>query len=228
MAPQKGVIRSGSVISNTPTFVGPGRAFIVSEDPPTDLAFETTGCRVDPPKPKYETTARPGAISLLQWVGQEPYSMTLGIRIDEFPNGNVESDIRKLEALGEVQPGRFEPPIVTVDGAVPKPHPNLTWRITDFGDPEIEYLGSGDRCRYVTTLVLTQNVTDRVLIESLKATSKSKGLKTRETTVRAGEDSLYDVARRYYKDPSRASDIARANNLHLGKKLSKGLTLRMP
>jgi hypothetical protein len=72
-------------------------------------------------------------------------------------------------------------------------------------DPEIDYVQGGDgseRCRYFTTVSLVQNVTDRVLVESLKATSKSKGVKARTITVRAGEDWLFEVARRAYGDPS--------------------------
>jgi nucleoid-associated protein YgaU len=51
--------------------------------------------------------------------------------------------------------------------------------------------------------------------------------------VRPNEPDLYDVARRYYGDPSRASDIARANfkggnPLSLGARLTAGTQLRMP
>lgn len=228
--PQKGIptSRTNNLTGSTVTVNAPGRVIFFSEDPPTDLRMNTTGALSDPPRQKISTIDRMDSIGLTQWVGQDPYTMAVDVQIDGFPDRSVESDIRELEALGEVQPGRTEPPIIDVDGAVPKPHPNIRWRIVDFGTPQVLYLPSGDRCRYFTTVSLVQRVTDTVLVESLKATSQSKGLKARKTTVRQGEDWLYDVARRVYKDPSRAGDLAVANGLHLGKKLSPGLELRYP
>lgn len=227
--PQKGIPNSGAfVVAYSPKQLvsPPGRAVFFTEE--ASVWVETTGALCSPPEPKISTVDMMDGIGLTQWTGQEPYKMSVGVRIDGFPNTNVEADIKALEALGEVQPGRTEPPIIDLDGAVPKPHPNIRWRIVSFGDPTVEYLPSGDRCRYITTVSLIQRVTDRVLQERVKATSGSKGLKARSTTVRAGEDSLYDLARRIYKDPSRAADLATANNLHLGKKLSPGLVLRYP
>lgn len=226
--PPKGVIRSPSVAVSAGSVSPPGRAIFRSEDPPTDLRLQTTGALIDPPKANIQTIPRMDSVSLTQWTGQDPYTMSVGIQIDGYPDTSVESTIKELEGLAEVHAGRTEPPIVTVDGAVPQPHPNLKWRVLDLGTPEVLYLTSGDRCRYYTVVSLIQRVTDTVLVESLKATSKSKGLKARSTEVRQGEDFLYDVARRLYKDPSRAADLATANNLHLGKKLSPGQTLRYP
>jgi hypothetical protein len=71
--------------------------------------------------------------------------------------------------------------------------------------------GRQRRCRYETEITLTQHVTANSLNETLRQTKAARGLKTRTTRVKAGEETLYDVARRYYGDPSRASDIARAN-----------------
>jgi len=228
--PEKGIPTSNTrnLGSSTLSVSPPGRVIFFSEDPPTDLRMNTTGAKCGPPTPRVTTIDRMDSIGLTQWIGQDPYVLTVPIQIDGYPNKSVEADVKELEALAEVQPGRKEPPTVDVDGAVPKPRPNLRWRITSLGEPEELYLPSGDRCRYFTTVTLIQRVVDRDLVESLKATSKSKGLKARKTTVRQGETWLYDVARRVYKDPSRAGDIAVANGLHLGKKLSPGLELRYP
>jgi hypothetical protein len=81
---------------------------------------------------------------------------------------------------------------------------------------------------------LTQHVTANSLNETLRQTKAARGLKTRTTRVKAGEETLYDVARRYYGDPSRASDIARGElqaggrPLALGALLKTGTQLRMP
>lgn len=195
------------------------------------LCTLTAPARVAPPKPKFLTIDMPGAIGAVEYLGQDPYTLELDIRLDAAPDGSVEPSIRALEAFGETG-GNPEPPVVIADGTIPLPHPNLKWRITDFGTPTVWTLPSGERCRYVTTLTLTQNVKAAALEESLHQTSASKGIKTRTTKVRPGED-LYAVARRFYGDPSRASDIARSNfqggrPLRLGQTLKAGMTLRMP
>jgi hypothetical protein len=216
------------------TVPGNSLAVLASDDfdgKPIRFRFPTSGCRIAPPEPIVQTTDLMGAISLTQWVGQKPYRAEIDVRLDGFPSRSVETAIKTLEHFAEVHAGRSEPPIVTLDGAVPKPHPHLTWRVTNIADPEVDYVQGSDgaqRCRYFTTVSLVQRVTDRVLVESLKATSKSKGVKSRTITVRAGEEWLFEVARRAYGDPSRAADIATANNLHLGKKLRAGTELRLP
>lgn len=225
--PPKGLLGPAELFNSKPV-PPPARVVFLSDDPDTRLACETEGGHPSPPEPVYDEVQRAGAISLTPWVRQNPYKMDVHVRIDGFPDRSVENDIKTLEGLAEVQAGRSEPPIVTLDGAVPKPHPNLKWVISGFDAPTVDFLASGERCRYETTVHLIQRVTDRVLVESLRATSQSKGVKVRTITVRAGEDWLFDVARRAYKDPSRASDIARANSLHLGKKLRAGLVLRLP
>lgn len=205
-----------------------GRVVFSSDSPEASVTCETTGAFPFPPEPVIDEVRRPGAISLTPWTGQAPYRMDVTVRFDGFPDRSVEPSIAVLEGFAEVPAGRAEPSAVTVDGAVPKPHPNIKWRVSGFDTPTVDFLLSGERCRYETVVHLVQAVTDRVLIESLRATSKSKGVKARTITVRDGEDWLFEIARRAYKDPSRAGDIATANSLHLGKKLTPGTVLRLP
>lgn len=213
---------------------GSGLAEIVSDDyDGKRIRFRVPhgGCRVSPPEPIVTETDMMGGISLTQWVGQKPYRMELDVQLDGFPYRSVDDEIKTLEHFAEVHAGRAEPPIVTVDGNVPKPHPNLQWRVTGFSEPSIEYVvGDGSqRSRYFTTVSLVQRVTDRVLVESLKRTSASKGIRARKITVRAGEEWLFEVARRAYGgDASRAADIAAANSIHIGKRLTAGTELWLP
>jgi hypothetical protein len=212
---------------------GAGPAVFASKDydgKPIRFRFDHAGCRVLPPEPIIQETDLMGAISRTDWVGQKPYRMEVDVRLDGFPDRSVEDEIKTLEHFAEVHSGRAEPPIITVDGDIPKPHPHLTWRLSGFSAPEEDYVnGTGThRCRYFTTVTLVQRVTDKVLVESLKQTSGSKGIKPRTITVKEGEDWLFEVARRAYQDPSRAGDIATANDLHLGAKLKPGTELRLP
>lgn len=195
-----------------------------------EFRFPYGECRWYPPEPIVQEVDLMGAISLTQFMGQKPYRAEIDVRLDGFPVTSVEEDIKTLEHFAEVHAGRSEPPIFEVKGDVPLPHPGLKWRVTGFSQPQIEYVvGSPkERARYFTTVTLSQYVTDRVLVESLKKTSKSKGMKTRTEVVREGEEWLFEVARRVYKDPSRAGDLATANGLHLGKKLTPGTRLRVP
>jgi hypothetical protein len=236
-APPKGLFGQVPIwpIGAEPVTSGAGQAVFASDDfdgKPIKFRFATGGCSISPPEPNYQTTDLMGSISLTQFYGQRPYRMDIDVQLDGFPDRSVEADIKTLEHFAEVHPGRSEPPILTVDGDIPKPHPNLSWRVQAFTDPVIDYVQGRptDRCRYFTTVSLIQNVTDRVLVESLrKSTAATKGVqKARKTTVIAGEDFLFEVARRVYRDPSRAADIATANDLHLGKKLTPGQSLWLP
>ena len=201
-----------------------------SDDPKIRLDCEQAAPAVDlPPRPRVQTVDRPGAVGLTQWAGQDPYEMLVTVRFNGYPSRSVENQIKTLESLGEVAPGKDEPPIVRVLGAVPKPHPNLRWRVLNFSEPtDLLFLSSGKRCRYVTTVHLIQHVTDQQLVESLKPSKAARGISTRTHTVKAGEDDLYDVARNVYGNPMRASDIATANRLRLGARLKVNQRLRLP
>lgn len=211
-----------------------GAAVLASDDYDGEkirFRFRHSGCRLYPPEPIVQEVDLMGAISLTQWVGQKPYRAEIDVVLDGFPDLSVEREIRTLEHFAEVHKGRSEPPIVKLEGAVPRAHERLSWRVAGFSDPETEEVVGhpSQRSRYMTTVSLVQRVTDRVLVEHLKQTSKSKGLKARKITVRAGEHWLFELARRAYDgDSSRAADIAAANGLHIGAKLKPGRELYLP
>lgn len=206
-----------------------GLVTLSSSDPRISVDIEQTQpALIPPPQPKIVTTDRPGAIGLTDWVGQDPYRLMIYARLDGAPNRSVERDIAALEGLAEVHAGKTEPPVVTVKGAIPLPHPNLKWRIAGFTEPVVmTRRGSQERCRYLTTVTLIQYVVDRTLATSLNPSTGSKGLQVRTHRIKPGED-LFDVARAEYRDVGRAQDIARANGLRIGAKLTPGRTLKIP
>lgn len=209
-----------------------------SDDPenPVRVTLEQTRPALwRPPSGRWSTIDRAGRIGILAYNGQNPYELSLGVRLDGYPSESVEDAIRTLEGFAEVADHQTEPPVLVVSGAVPLPHPNLKWRLTAISDPEEQiYLPEGKvRCRYATDLTLTQHAVASSLEETLRQTKASRGLRTKTTRVKPGEETVTDVARRYYGDPSRASDIARANfkngrPLALGDLLKVGTQLRMP
>lgn len=217
----------------------PGAVVIATVDGPEDAVEvrceQTAPAIIRPPRPRWSTIDRAGRIGIPSYDGQDPYEIVLSVRLDGYPGRSVEDDITTLEGFAEVPDGQEQPPILTVSGAIPRPHPNLKWRLTQIDDPseQIYLPGGKSRCRYVTGLTLTQHAVATSLAETLRETKASKGLRTRTTRVRSNEADLFAVARRYYGDPSRASDIARANfsgghPLTLGGRLTAGTQLRMP
>lgn len=191
---------------------------------------------VFPPRPRYQVVDMPGRTGVNEYMGQDPYMIVLTVRIgDDYPRRNVEPTIEKLQGFAEVHGAQTEPPALVLEGAVPRPQPNIKWQLTDIAEPfEQDYTSTGkNRTRYATKLTFTQQAEADKLNATLRATKKSQKIRTRKTKVRAGERDLYAVARRYYGDPSRASDISRANPtksgpLPLGTTLKPGTTLKMP
>lgn len=224
----------------TKTLTAPGAIVIREADNPHDpvevQCHQIAAPIVHPPQPRWQVVNLSGRTGVNEYLGQDPYAVTLTIRFGgDFPARSIEQDVEALQAFAEVHGDRTEPPVLETVGAIPKPQPNIKWQLTAIEDPfEQDYMSDGKRrSRYATRITLTQASEASKLNESLKATKRAKGLKTRTTKVRPGESDLYAVARRYYGDPSRASDISRANPgksgpLPLGTKLKAGTTLRMP
>lgn len=211
-----------------------GRVWIGNDDADLDVIARLNGKPSSPvPKPRYERIERPGRASIVQYVGHDPYELALPVIFDEWATkSSVEGRILGLERLAERQPGTLEPPIVRVRGQG-VPHQGLRWRVEAIEPDDERTLHDrpgGDRVRFVATVRLVQHVTDELLKESLAAfRSRGKGLRNRSTRVKPGENSLYDVSRRVYGDPSRASDIARANpGTYLGMRLKVHRKLRLP
>jgi LysM domain len=223
----------------TRTVAGPDDVWIGSEVPLIDVTARLIDKpHVTAPRPKFTTQDRPLRFGLTQYVGHDLYEMALRIKLDNG-GSSVEGRIRRLESLAERKPiggGRLEPPVVKVLGPGIR-HQRLKWRITAI-DEETErakYTAGGKDCTlYVATVRLVQHVVDRVLAESLRAVSpanRERGIRNRTITVKAGETSLYDVAKRVYGDPQKAADIANANpgrSLRLGSRLKPGMRLRVP
>jgi hypothetical protein len=173
------------------------------------------------PRPKYEAIERYGFYDLPKYAGQQPYQLILRVRYGDGGDSQ-EDEIRALERLTERPEGRDAPPEVTVAG--PVPHRTLRWRITNLDEDtsRTKTDAAGARTLFVVTVTLEQRVTD----------TKSKGIGI-TTTVKSGEDSLYDVAQRYYHDSSFAIAISKANPVRgnpmpLGARLHTGQTLKLP
>lgn len=206
----------------------PGAVYIGSDDPIIDVVARLIGkpdCT--PPRPRYQTDERHGRTSALRYAGQDLRVQTIPIKFDAH-GASVEPDIRALESLAEPVKSTGEPPLVRILGPALR-HQGLKWRVTaiDEDKDRARHGEGGDpQILYVATVTLTQHVRNEVLILDGKS---AEGLRNRKTSVRKGETSFYDVAKRVYGERSRAKDIVRANpGMRLGQKLKAGDDLRLP
>lgn len=214
-----------------------GSVWIGSDHPPVDVVgvlWRPASAR--PPRPRYEQTPRPGLVALNRYSYHEGYEQTIPLKFDGYSRDrsrSVEGMIRKLESLAERSAPNGEPPVVRAIGPIPYGTEKSTvrWRVSAIEEIEERtiYLPGGlERCRFVCNVTLIQHVTDRQLAESIRRGKRAQGVTNRKTKAKAGE-YLTDVSRRIYGDPSRASDIARANpGLRLGQRLKAGQTVRLP
>jgi hypothetical protein len=213
---------------------GRRRVTIASKDPRITLTAWLISKPDDGvPKPRYTFHERPGNLSLTQYVGSDPVTLTFTIKFDGDRERSVEGKVTALKRLLQRTASNGEPPIVKVAG-MGILHPELNWRVTAL-DPDTArslFLANGDRHLAVYAVTLTQQIEDRLLTESTKAFKKKgqgPGIRNRKTKVRSGEHSLYDVAKRVYHDPSAAKEIAIANpGTSLNRRLKVGQTLRLP
>jgi hypothetical protein len=206
---------------------GPGRVWIGSETPVIDVVGRLTGpVKCTPPRPRYLTDDRHGRTSVTRYAGMQPLEQEITLKFDgQRDRVSVIGKIRDLETLA-MPVGSGSPPLVRAFGASVR-HQGLWWRVTRIVEnTERAIYINDDQVVYVATVTLTQHVKDQLLNF---AGANAQGFRNRTTHVREGEDSLYDVAKRVYKDRGKAKDIARANpGLRLGQKLKRGTKLRLP
>lgn len=211
-----------------------GRVSITSTDPELGIRAHLIDKPDAPRRPRYQTQERPGRVSINRYVGQDPVEQTLVVKFDGTGGDSVEDRIRTLEQFLRPVASNDEPPVLKVrgDGVL---HPGFDWRMLTLDEDRgrRKYVPhTGDRMVYVATVTLRQHVDERQLAESLRRLNRrgqGRGITNRTVKVRQGENSLYDVSRRVYNgDPSRATDIARANGRRLGARLKPGTSLRIP
>jgi len=122
---------------------------------------------------RFNTIERPRRKSVVQWVGDDPYSMDVSVMFDGYSTGrygmqqvSVEMDIRKVDQM-RVSKGSLVPPVqVFIDGALPVK--GATWVITgiDWGTETIwntDARGRGYRLRQDATIHFLQYVQETSL-----------------------------------------------------------------
>ncbi|MCW3039350.1 MAG: hypothetical protein JWM31_1255 [Solirubrobacterales bacterium] len=134
--------------------------------------------------------SRPHRVSLTDWQGVDPYTMTLAIRMDGWAaRRNIEGECQALRDMGRNLSDRSGPPAVFVDGPVPLgAGRTIEWRIDDitWGDSlwETEH-GKSFRVRQDAVLALVQYVkADTVAIKSPAAKAAAASAAKKKTTAK--------------------------------------------
>lgn len=188
----------------------------------------------------WEIVNRPRRLAMTRWRGRQPFQMDLDLMLDGYADGrSVETDCTKLERLALPPRELAEPPVVTIDGAVP--HDDLTWVVNgiDWGTV-IRRAGDGDRLRQAALVHLVRFVDDDKLkplsaaeAKRRDAAAKNGGRALASTggdgfyTVRDG-DTLGAIAARQLGDYSQWTAIAEANGIRDPAAIAVGTTLRLP
>ena|SRR5215831_2753122 len=171
---------------------------------------------------KWNTIERPRRTSMVQWTGNDPYTMDVSIMIDGWAdNRSVENDVARINQMFH-SPADLSPPRpIAIDGAVPVK--GARWIITgiDWGDRTIwvpDQKGKGYRQRQDAVLHLLQFIPETVL-NKLQPTT---GLKIH--TVKAKE-TVRTIAR---KHGVTTHDIKKANNIRDVKVVKPGQKIKVP
>jgi hypothetical protein len=179
---------------------------------------------------------RDGEASITDYAGITPYAQTVPVFFDGWTgsvasSSSVESDIRLLERLAVVPDKALLPPVVKVTGNVRRT--DLRWVINGIAwsdDAPAEFIShpdTGERYRQGGTVTLLKYEPGE-LLNGLGEPKNAQGKRVRTTTVRAGERTLRDVAKRVYGTRTRARDLAKLNDLPLSVKLKTNQRLLLP
>lgn len=221
--------------------VPPGFVFFASgERPEADILV-----RLDETVPTpsggvggWEELARPKRKPLTEWNGHTTKRLTLGLLIDGYRFGGpmtsaatgtanapmdarVENAINRLTVLATAREGDDRPPLVRINGSVPRT--DLTWFIEDlqWGDA----LWNGNvRVRQRATVTLAEFVQGKLLIVQSKPYGKPRLYKVRKG------DNLKVIAARLLNDGNRWREIATLNR-RAGWRLAKrdiGKNIKVP
>lgn len=171
---------------------------------------------------RWTTVERPRRVSIVQWDGDDPYTMDVSIMIDGWTSGtNVEDTIAQVNQLHQSSGDLSPPPYVTITGAVPVK--GATWVITgiDWGTSTIwgadSKNGKGYRLRQDAVIHFLQWVPETVL-------QRNPVGATRPYRVPAGA-TLASIATKFGVT---VASILQASGIRDPKSVKPGDTIKIP
>ena len=174
---------------------------------------------------QYEIVDRPHRMSLTRWTGRQPFRLVVPILFDGWEDQeSQEGDIDKLEQMALPTSPGGEPPVVTINGAVP--WKDLPWVIEtiDWGDAIYARRNPIQRYRQYATITFLRKVKEDVAAAKV---FRDKGKGYRTYVVKRG-DTLRKIAAHQLGDSARWREIARINKIRDPRSIRPGQRLRIP
>jgi LysM repeat protein len=176
---------------------------------------------------RWKTINRPRRTSIVQWDGDDPYTIDVPVLFDGWANNDsIEEEIAILNQMkmADKAENLTPPPTVFVDGALPVK--GARWVIADItwdADNVIWHVvGDKDfRYRQSATVHLLQYVpTDTLVFKKVSVGSTIH-------TVKSGE-TLRSIAKKHTGNANDAKAIAKANGIRDHKTIKTGQNLKIP
>lgn len=129
----------------------------------------------------WEVVARPRRRSGVEWVGHEPWTLSLplvtsGVDVRGNRDVSVEAKIRQLVAMAQKTKKTDEPPIIKVSGPIRLPSPRMRWVITGLEWGAQMRNKRGRRIQQEVTVHLLEHVRADILRGPAAAARARKGL----------------------------------------------------
>lgn len=187
----------------------------------------------------WRTVPRPKWVSFTEWIGFDPYTLTMPVLFDLFASDqSIESTLERFRQL--MRPASTpsdQTPVIALTGpAVPMAH--LQWVVTGMTETDAVRRGNGDRIRSWQTVDLMQYYPANVLVASVPSpaaaaqeaavvSAAAPPASAATHTVRSG-DTLWGIAAAALGDGNRWQEIADMNGIRDPLALQIGVVLRLP
>ena len=184
---------------------------------------------------QWTSVSRPRRRALTEFDGEAPLKYGFDVKLDAFPDGDVEPLIGRIMGWAARLDLPYQPTLLTISG--PIVYPQLTWFLSKVEqlDESMEFNPQNRICRQFLDLEFTEYVAPDLVIQSPppaqaaqeRASGGESSTTTRTYTVASG-DTLSGIAARLLGKASRWHEIADSNGVRDPRKLQVGQVLQIP
>jgi LysM domain len=182
---------------------------------------------------QWSTTARPRRRSMTEYDTELPLKYAFDVKLDAFPDGDVEPLIQRIMGWAARNDLPFQPTLLQLSG--PLVYTQLTYFLSkcDQLDEGMEFNESNRICRQFLDLEFTEYVAPDLVVQTPPPAQAAQerapeATATQRTyTVRRGE-TLWGIASAQLGKGQRWGEIADLNGIRDPKTLKVGAVLRLP
>jgi LysM repeat protein len=182
---------------------------------------------------QWNTVARPRRRSLTEFDTELPLRYSFDVKLDAFPDGDVESLIRRIVGWAARLDLPYQPTLLQVSG--PIVYPDVTYYLdkVDQVDDEVMMHNSGGRiCRQLLDLEIAEYVAPDLVIQTpppaQAAQERVAETPAERTYVVVQGDTLWAIAARLLGNGNRWHELADGNGVRDPRKLQIGQVLKVP